>query len=162
MRSGVIIGVDVGQARVGVARCDADGIMAVPVTTLKRSRYGEDINALADIVTDYAADLVVVGLPRLMGGGAGEATRMAIDYAHELAGIISPPIRMVDERLTSVSAHRSLSEAGRSTRTHRSVVDQQAAVIMVEQALLTIRRTGSLPGIPLADVSTGGDRKSVV
>lgn len=146
MAAGVIVGVDVGMARVGVARCDPDRHLAFPVTTLKRDPWGGHVDEIAEIVREHDATVVVVGLPLHLGGHAGEAATMAISFARDLAELIDVPIRLVDERLTSRSAHRALQAAGRPLRDHRAVVDQQAAVIMVEQSLDTLARSGALPG----------------
>ncbi|MDO4613432.1 MAG: Holliday junction resolvase RuvX [Actinomycetaceae bacterium] len=149
-----MIGVDVGKARVGVARCDDDAIMALPVATLRRDRWGGDVEEVAELVESLGAHRVVVGLPRLMGGSAGAAVEDAVAWARELDELVDVPIRLLDERLTSVSAHAQLREAGRPTRTHRSIIDQQAAVIIVEHALESERRTGHEAGISLDEWPT--------
>lgn len=142
-----MIGVDVGQARVGVARCDPDRVLALPVATVKRTPWGGHVDAVADYVAEYGAEVVLVGLPRHLGGGLGEAASMALAFASDLKELVDVEIRMVDERLTTVAAHQALREAGVPGRKQRAVVDQLAAVIMVEQALDTVRRTGQLPGV---------------
>ncbi|MDU0348042.1 Holliday junction resolvase RuvX [Actinomyces sp. MRS3W] len=156
MRSGVRLAFDVGQVRVGVARCDADAILAVPLTTLHRDRYGGDLEEAADLVADYDAVEVIVGLPRNMSGGASHSTKDARRWAGMLAGLITPvPVRLVDERLTTVTAHRELHEAGREEKYFRSVVDQAAAVVILEQALATERSTQAPAGEPAAPIQRG-------
>lgn len=153
MGRGAIVGVDVGAVRIGVARSDADRALAFPVETVRRSAWGADIDRVAQIVEDTQATLVVVGLPRHMNGAIGETARAAIEWASRLAREVDVPVRLLDERLTSVSAHRDLRESGRKTRDHRAVIDQQAAVIMVEHALAIERRTGVPAGVDVASMS---------
>ena len=150
------VGVDVGSVRVGVAESDPDGILASPVTTLARDESDEraDLAELATLVRDRDATCVYVGLPLHLSGVSGEAARLAREYAAQLAALVAPVrVRLVDERLTSVASHRVLHESGRAERTHRAVVDQVAAVLILEAALEAERATGSEPG---ELVSTGG------
>jgi putative Holliday junction resolvase len=134
---GVRIGVDVGTVRVGVAASDPDGLLASPVVTLARdSRTGRDLDELAAIVRDREAVEVVVGLPRHLSGREGASVQMAREYADALAERIAPvPIRLVDERLTTVSAGRSLRASGVRGKASRAVIDQAAAVALLQSAL---------------------------
>lgn len=145
MRDGVRIGVDVGGVRVGVARCDRAGILATPVATLRRGK--DDLTGVVKLARAEEALEVIVGLPLNMdgseGGNAQDARRWAGKIARRLKSV---PVRLVDERLTTVSAHSLLHEAGMRESAHRSVVDQQAAVIILENALDIERRTGRPPG----------------
>ena len=150
---GVWLGVDVGSVRVGVARSDPDGILATPVATLARepgTRAGPgdpDVEALAAIVVEHAAVGVVVGLPRSLSGDEGPAATLARAYAAVVAARVAPVwVRLVDERLTSVDAHRALRESGVAGRQQRAVVDQAAAVLILQTALDTERSTGAPPG----------------
>ncbi|GAA4402012.1 Holliday junction resolvase RuvX [Fodinibacter luteus] len=150
---GVRIGVDVGTVRVGVALSDPDGILATPVTTLARhpdsrpAAGDPDVEAVADLVSQHAAVGVVVGLPRSLSGDEGPAAAAARTYAAVVAARIAPVwVRLVDERLTSVDAHRTLRESGLAGRRQRAVVDQAAAVLILQTALDTERSTGSPPG----------------
>lgn len=150
---GVWIGVDVGTVRVGVARSDPHGILATPVATLARhpdavpSPGDADIEAIADLVADHEAAGVVVGLPRSMSGDEGPSAANARQYASVVAARIAPVwVRLVDERLTSVDAHRTLRDSGVSGRRQRAVVDQAAAVLILQNALDTQRSTGTPPG----------------
>ncbi|VEG26003.1 Holliday junction resolvase RuvX [Actinomyces howellii] len=156
MRPGVRLAFDVGQARVGVARCDAEAILAVPLVTLNRDRYGADLDQAADLVEDYDAVEVVVGLPRRMSGGSSSSTRDARAWALRLAGIIAPvPVRLVDERLTTVTARRELHEAGVPSTGFRRVVDQAAAVVILEQALEAERSSHAPAGEPVPPTQRG-------
>jgi putative Holliday junction resolvase len=134
---GVRIGVDVGTVRVGVAASDPDGVLASPVVTLTRDpRTGRDLDELAEIVRERSAVEVVIGLPRHLSGREGASVQMARQYADELADRIAPvPIRLVDERLTTVSAGRSLRASGVRGKASRAVIDQAAAVALLQSAL---------------------------
>ena len=144
MRPGVRLGVDPGQVRIGVAASDPDGRLAVPVETVRRGTG--DLTRVAALVEERGAIEVVVGLPRSLSGGEGPAAAAARQFAADLAGVVPVPVRMVDERLTTVSAGKQLQAAGRSTRQQRDVVDQAAAVVLLQDALDTERSTGRLPG----------------
>ena len=145
MRRGVRIGIDVGSVRVGVARSDPEGVLAVPVATLARG--DTDIAGIQELVVEYEALEVLVGLPIGMDGREGKAAMTARAYADVLATAINPtPVRLVDERLTTVTAARALRDSGRTARESRSVVDQAAAVVIVEHALDSERSSGAAPG----------------
>lgn len=134
MRTGVRIGVDVGSVRIGVARSDATGTLAVPVTTVPRGPG--DVAKITELVQEYDALEILVGLPLGLKGKDGKAANIAREFARELAVSVSPKlVKLVDERLTTVQAQQGLTQAGRSTRQSRSVVDQAAAVIIVQHVL---------------------------
>jgi putative Holliday junction resolvase len=144
----VRIGVDVGTVRVGVARTDPSALVVTPVETVPRDAGGvRDLDRLAEIVTEEGAVEVVVGLPRTLRGEEGPAAAAARLYAGALARRVAPvPVRLVDERLSTVSAHRALREAGVRGRKHRPVVDQVAAVVILQSALDAERASGREPG----------------
>jgi putative Holliday junction resolvase len=143
VRDGVRIGVDVGSVRVGIAASDPHGVLATPVTTLSRRADGGDLDALADLVAERSAVEVVVGLPRSLHGGEGKAAEGARDYAEQLATRVAPvPVRLCDERFSTVSAHRALARV--PGRARRAVVDQAAAVEILQAALDGERSTGRL------------------
>ncbi len=144
MRPGVRLGVDVGRARVGVARCDPHGMLATPVATLAR-REGP-VEGIRSIVDELEAIEVIVGLPLSLSGAETASTADSRDIAEQLAAVLAVPVRLVDERLTTVSAARGLREAGRTAKNSRSVVDQVAAVILLQHALDLERSTGNPPG----------------
>ena len=147
MRRGVRLGVDVGTVRVGVARCDPDGILAVPLETVRRQDDGGDLDRIVELAQEYSAIEIVVGLPRHMRGGEGVSAKGARRYARKLKQRC-PYIRvcLVDERLTSNQAHERLRASGVPERDHRAMVDQVAAQIIVEQALEMERMSGQAPG----------------
>ncbi|GAA2055928.1 Holliday junction resolvase RuvX [Polymorphospora rubra] len=143
---GVRLGVDVGQVRVGVAICDPDGILATPLVTLPRDvatidGIPTDISELARLVALHETPEVVVGLPVTLSGGNGPAAVSVRAYADKLAEVIAPvPIRLVDERMSTVVASRRLSERGVRGRRQRAVVDQAAAVEILQSWLDAQRR----------------------
>lgn len=140
---GVRLGVDVGTVRVGVSACDPGGVLASPLTTLARDAAGgADLATLARLVTERAAVEVVVGLPRSLSGRDGPAARSAREYAAALAQRVDPvPVRLTDERLTTVAATRRLAEAGTRGRKGRQVIDRSAAVLILQGWLDAARRT---------------------
>ena len=136
--TGVWLGVDVGTVRVGVARSDPRGVLATPLATLARSAGDDaDIAALTALVAEHAAVGVVVGLPRTLAGREGPSAMMAREYAARLAAAIRPiHVELTDERLTTVSATRKLSDGGlRGARAKRAVIDQAAAVEILQSWL---------------------------
>jgi putative Holliday junction resolvase len=116
-------------------------VLASPVTTLRRDpRAGADLDELAGIVRERDAVEVVVGLPRSLSGREGAAAEAARAYAELLAGRVAPvPVRLVDERLTTVAAHRRMAESGLGSRARRGLVDQEAAVQILQHVLDTSR-----------------------
>lgn len=148
MDPGVRLGVDVGEARVGLAASDPSGLLATPVATLARDREGRsDVDAIAREAAGRSAVRLYVGLPLGLAGGEGLASRRARDYADllhlRLPGV---PVHLVDERLTTVDAHRALHDSGLRAREHRARVDQAAAVLILQAALDAERTTGRPAG----------------
>ncbi len=142
-RSGVRVGVDVGSVRVGVAISDPHGILATPVGTFPRDgRSVVVLDRIAALVDENNVVEVVVGLPRSLSGRAGPAETAARDFARRLQPRIAVPITFVDERFTSVTANRVLAERGVRGRKARSVVDQVAAVQILQQHLDILRSRG--------------------
>lgn len=147
-QGGVRMGVDVGSVRVGIALCDPRGVLAHPLTTVEP----EDLPTVEQIVLQHEVTGVYVGLPRTLDGREGAAAEVARGYAQVLASRVAPvPVRLVDERLTTVSAHRQLHASGLRERGRRSVVDQAAAVLILQGALDLERSSGR----PAGEVVTG-------
>lgn len=173
LERGARLGVDVGSVRVGLAASDPDGLVATPVDTLARDAgpapkdaSGAVVHVPADIarivaeVQERGAKVVYVGLPRHLSGAEGAATREVRAYAGRVARAVAPvAVHLVDERMTTVSAHQALHAAGRAGRKHRGVVDQAAAVIILQTALETERGAGTRAGEPVGDGS-GADPES--
>jgi len=127
------LGVDVGTVRIGVATSDPDGILATPVETVRRERGTAHLRRLAALVDELEVVEVVVGLPRTLSDRAGSSADDAVAVAEALAVRISPvPVRLADERLTTVSAARSLRQAGMRAREQRGMIDQAAAVAILQ------------------------------
>jgi len=149
LRHGVRLGLDPGDARIGVARSDPTGFLATPVETVKRGRgdLARLVELLGEIEEDNEVLEVVVGLPRSLKGGEGPAAAKVREWAAQLADRVAPrPVRLADERLTTVSAEAMLRDRGRSGAKRREVVDQAAAVLILQHVLDTERSTGVPPG----------------
>ncbi len=148
-RLGVRLGIDVGDVRVGIAQCDADGLLATPVETIRRG--AGDVDRVLALIDSADAVEVVVGLPRLLSGGLGVAADKAMVFAAAVAEAAAErgrpvPVRLVDERLTTVIAERVLRERGKKGAARRAVVDQAAAVVILQHAIDTERSSGRPPG----------------
>lgn len=143
-RRGVRLGIDVGKARVGVSRCDPDGMLAVPVETVARSETSVD--RVIELVTEWDPIEIVVGLPVNMRGDETLSTVDAREFAVEVHRRTGRDVRMVDERLSTVSAHAALRSSGRSQKNSRSIVDQVAAVVLLQHAVDTEKSTGNPAG----------------
>lgn len=127
------LGVDVGTVRIGVAVSDPDGVLATPVETVRRERGTGHLRRLANLVDELQVVEVVVGLPRTLADRATASADDAVAVADALAGRIQPiPVRLADERLTTVSAARSLREAGVRAKDQRGKIDQAAAVAILQ------------------------------
>lgn len=133
MRLGIRLACDVGSARIGLARSDPQGILAVPLDAVQASPQAVD--AILAVVDEYEPIEILVGLPMSMNGAEGPAAQRVRDWADALAARTSTPIRLVDERLSTVQAQRGLHAAGRTTRTSRSVIDSASAVILLQADL---------------------------
>lgn len=145
MRGGVRLGLDPGDARIGVARSDVTGFLATPLETVRRGKG--DLARLRRLVAEHEAVEVVVGLPRSLSGGEGPAAAKVREFAGALARQVAPtPVRLCDERLTTVSAESMLRDRGRKGQDRRSVVDMAAAVLILQNALDTERARGTAPG----------------
>lgn len=174
------LAVDVGSVRVGLASSDPDGLIATPVATLARDharpapgQLSKDVAAIVDEARDRCAALVYVGLPRHLSGAEGAASEAARAYAVALAQAVAPvTVRLIDERMSTVTAHQALQASGRSGRRHRQVVDQAAAVVILQSALDAERATGRRPGErvavdpgahgPATHGGTAGDRRTTL
>lgn len=129
---GVVVAVDVGTVRVGVAASDPDRVLASPVETVT----APGLQRVAEIVVERAAVLVVVGLPTSLSGRAASASAdLARAWAEELRHLVGVPVELVDERLTTVAAAQALRASGRKGKQARAVVDQAAAVALLQGVL---------------------------
>ena len=149
---GRVLGVDVGAVRVGIALSDPDGTLATPLVTLDRDETTwSDLDRLVELVTEHEVVEVVVGLPRTLAGREGPAAQAARAYVDHLREVLAEhsladlPVTLADERLSTVSATRMLSDRGVKGRAQRHVVDQAAAVEILQTWLDARRRPG--PGV---------------
>jgi len=145
LERGVRLGIDPGDARIGVAASDPSGFLATPVETVARGEG--DLARLQALVAEYEAIRIYVGLPRSLSGGEGPAAARVRMFAADLAEAVAPvPVHLQDERLTTVSAEAMLRERGRKGQKRRAVVDQAAAVLILQNALDRERATSAVPG----------------
>ena len=148
MRPGVRLGIDVGSVRIGIAASDPTGLLARPVETVPRG--AGDLDRIAALALDLEVVEVLVGLPVSLSGREGPAAESVRAFASEIGLRLRPlGVRLVDERNTTVDAHRALAAAGIRAKDRRAVIDQAAAVIMVQTALDAERMTGNPPGTSL-------------
>ena len=143
-RRGVRLALDWGDARIGVAACDRDGVLAYPLDTVAAGP--DELDRLVAIVAAQEPLEVVVGLPRSLSGADGPAATKVRARAEALATRLTVPVRLVDERLTTVTASRRLREGGKKARQQRSVIDAAAAAAILEQAIAVERSRGEPPG----------------
>lgn len=147
VRRGVRLALDWGQARIGVAACDVRGTLAFPVETISPATDQVHVGKrLAALAAEYEPVEVILGLPRHLSGAEGQNAAIVRERAAWLVEALGLPVRLVDERLTTVTASRGLREAGRDARKQRGVIDQAAAVAILEHALDLERNTGRAPG----------------
>lgn len=139
-KRGVRLAIDWGTVRIGVAACDPDGILAYPVTVLTNDE--NSVNELLRLVAEYEPIEVLLGLPTDLRGEDGPAAQKMREVFAKLSDELPVPIRLVDERMSSANAHRQLSEAGRSMKNRRSVIDQAAAVAILENAIRADKLSG--------------------
>ena len=155
VRTGVRLAIDLGSARVGVARCDPDGLLASPLATVARGRG--DLDTLAALAAEHGAMEVIVGLPTGLSGRPGAAAAEARAFAESLAARLAPvPVRRVDERVTTVLAHDALRQGGRGSRQRRGQVDKAAAALILQGALDAERSTGQPDGELVGSAGAGG------
>jgi len=158
VRHGVRLGVDLGDVRIGVAASDPSGIIATPVETVARGTG--DLARLRALVLEHAVVEVVVGLPRSLSGREGPAAAKARTFAGELGDLLAQDgvaVRLCDERLSTVSAEAVLRRQGKKGKKRRAVVDQAAAVVILQNALDTERATGRPAGELIRPTSELGE-----
>ena len=132
--SGRVLALDLGQSRIGVAISDEDRRLAVPLGTI-RTGAPQDVKAILGLVRENGVTEVVVGLPLTLTGERGEAADQAEKFAGALRELLSVPVSLQDERLTTVQAERELAAAGLKGRERRAVVDQSAAAVILQSYL---------------------------
>lgn len=147
MIAGVRLALDVGSVRIGVAKCDRVGLLATPLVTLPAG--ADALSKVIDLVDEHEAVCVYVGKPISMAGRDTASTESALQFAQDLAALLSNSnacVRMIDERLSTVSAQRGMHVAGKNVKQSRDAIDQAAAVVILEHALDSERHAGGLVG----------------
>jgi putative Holliday junction resolvase len=145
VRTGIRLAVDVGSVRIGIARCDPGGLLASPLETVRRGPG--DLAAIAGLAVAHEAIEVIVGLAIGLAGREGKAAAEGRSFAYALAERLAPmPVRLVDERFTTVLAHASLRQGGHDSRARRENVDKAAAALLLQGALDAERSTGQPAG----------------
>lgn len=147
MRSGRRLAVDVGKVRIGVAASDFHAILASGLVTIQRS---DDVSLAISTLKAHIQEIdpieIYVGLPISMDGSHTASTDDALSFARALKAEELAPVRLVDERLTTVIAASALRSSGRDSKSGRKIIDQIAATVILEQALATERESGTIPG----------------
>lgn len=145
MTAGRRLGIDPGEARIGVAVSDPSGILASPVETVPRG--DGDVARLVALAEEYEVAVVYVGLPRSLAGGEGPSAARVRAFVETLAPALGArAVRLVDERMSTVTAENVLRERGKSGKKRRAVVDQAAAVVILQSALDAERARGGAIG----------------
>ena len=147
MVNGVRLALDVGSVRIGVAKCDSEGLLATPLVTITSGPNA--VNEVCELVYEFEAKCVYVGKPISLAGKDTASTMAALDFASLLAKQLendSVTVRLIDERLSTVSAQRGMHEAGRTVKQSRDAIDQAAAVVILEHALASERNAGNFVG----------------
>jgi putative holliday junction resolvase len=129
-----VLGLDLGQSRIGVAISDPDRRVAVALGTI-RTGAPDDVKAIAALVREHSVEEIVVGHPLSLSGGKGEAADHAEKFAVALRSVLAVPVALEDERLSTVQAERELAAAGVRGRRRREVVDQSAAAVILQSYL---------------------------
>ncbi len=152
------LGVDVGDARIGVAASDASGLVVLPVETVPAHPRGKALRRVVTLAKERSAIEVVVGLPKHLSGAEGASATAARDFASRLATTLDGiRVCLVDERLSTKAGQARLHQAGKNTRESRKHIDQVAAQIILEQAIESERHGAFLPGeTVLAHPQSGG------
>ncbi len=130
-----VLGIDFGQARIGVAVSDELQLLAHPVETIPAVPLKAAIARVAALAKDRNAERIVVGLPRHLNGSVGTSAREALAFAEQLRTITPCEVTMHDERMSTLAANRALQEAGRKTRETRGYIDQVAAQVILQSYL---------------------------
>ena len=153
MRQGRRLAVDVGKVRVGLAISDFHGILASPLQNI--ARQAEDVDTVRLVLAAISDESIIeayFGLPVSMSGKASASTDDAVALATVFAAASNIPVRMIDERLTTVSAGSALRSSGKNSKDGRKVIDQIAATLILEQALAMEKNLGQQPGVALEDL----------
>ena len=132
-RIGVHLGCDVGNVRIGLARCDRDGVLTTPLPALPADDRA--FATIVDLAHEVEAVAIVVGYPLGLDGKPGKAAQIAVDWADRLRTYTNLPVLLHDERLSTTQAQRRFHEVGRDTRSTRNAIDSASAAVILEAYL---------------------------
>jgi putative Holliday junction resolvase len=152
MRPGVRLGIDVGTVRIGVAISDPHGLLATPLQTVDRTDSSW-LDILSSLCTEHNIIEILVGLPLSLSGSSTSSTQDAVSVANELEKILSCPIRLIDERYTTTSAHATMKSLGKKQKNTRTFIDQVAAVSILQHGLDMERNLKRPPGMNITEFS---------
>lgn len=133
------IAFDYGDARIGVAICDPDGILATPLQALP-AQSPSLLSLIGDLLSEYEPIEIFIGLPKNMSGSQGSSVEKAQSFGAKISAITSTQITFVDERLSTVDAQRRLRDAGKSAKESKELIDSMSAVLILEQGLANAQR----------------------
>ncbi|WP_333859055.1 Holliday junction resolvase RuvX [Clostridium sp.] len=136
-----ILGLDVGNKTIGVALSDPLGITAQGITTIRRKGEDRDIEELKSLCDEYKVEIIVCGLPKNMNGTLGPQSEKVLKFCHSIEQVINLPIKMWDERLTTVAANRAMLEADLSRAKRKKIVDKMAATYILQGYLDRISKS---------------------
>ncbi|MGN0580246.1 MAG: Holliday junction resolvase RuvX [Ruminococcus sp.] len=140
----IIMSVDFGDSRTGIAVCGKSEMLASPVCVISEKDFGKCIEKTAALAIEQRAEEIVVGYPKNMNGTVGERAEKCQLFAEELAKLTDCPVKLWDERCTTVSAHQFLNVTNTRGKKRKAVVDSVAAVIILESYLEFRRNTGAV------------------
>jgi putative Holliday junction resolvase len=154
VRSGRRLAIDVGKVRIGVAASDFHSILASGLETVPRGEKLEtSLRRIVELVNEVQPIEIYVGLPVSMAGNHSASTEDAIDFARELASLVSTEVRFIDERMTTLTAANALKMSGRDSKSGRQIIDQIAATVILEQAMEQEKSTGKQPGKAMGEIN---------
>lgn len=134
-----LMGLDVGEKTIGVAKSDELGLTAQGLEVIRRKSLEEDLNRLVELINEYEIEEIIVGLPKNMNGTIGPRAELIKDFSEDIKSKIEIPISFWDERLTTVVAEKTLLEANVSRKKRKKVIDKIAAMLIL-QGYLDMKR----------------------
>ncbi len=153
MRTGRRLAIDVGKVRIGVAASDFHSILASGVATVQRGADLESaVSELVQLIIEIEPIEIYVGYPISLSGLGSSSASDAVALASALAAKVDVPIRLIDERLTTVTAANALKTSGRDSKSGRKFIDQIAATVILEQAMEMEKNSDSAPGIKIEEI----------
>lgn len=139
----ILLGLDIGDTRIGVAISDALGVAAHPLCTLTRKNRQVDLIVISDLISIHEVECVVIGLPISLDGSLGPQAEAVQKFAKRLEGVLDVPIAFQDERFTTAEAEEILRELGKDAREQKGIIDEVAAVLILKDYMNRCQETGS-------------------